>query len=128
MRIEQLQLDELSMEDSTGTEVAIQFNYDNLFIATDIPFENTEYNLEQITGRDGLYPLHYNGFGTKITNGDVTGNLPSVTQSSSGGFPQDLIGGVSEKLQQVGDDVVDNIQSVFATEPALSPLGEDFSA
>lgn len=125
-RIEQLQLDEMSMEDSTGSEVTVTFNYDNIFIATDIPFVNDEANLESITGRSGVYPLHNNGFGTKTTNNPYRSPVPGITGATgAGGQIGGLIGNAQQKLSQLGSDIVDNVKGAFATTPPLSPLGQD---
>lgn len=109
-RIDRLSLDELSMEDSSGSEVQISFNYDNLHIETDIPFQ--DYNLEQLTSRSGMYPLHYNGFGTQATNDAYATKPPAVIQPVSAGQTGS------------GNDIVDNIKGFFETTPSLSVIAD----
>ena len=59
-KIKSLKLDDLDMtQTGDGSEVSIDFTYDSVYIVPGfrVAFNNTQYDLSQITGRNAMYPF-----------------------------------------------------------------------
>lgn len=67
-RITSFTLDDLDMSVSEKTELTLDFAYDSVYIATDIPFTGNDLaSSAQANTRGGIYPLRYNDDASAVT-------------------------------------------------------------
>lgn len=96
-RITTMAMDPLDMANSEGCEVSFKFNYDSVYIETDVPVAGSQYAIDKLS-RTAVQEI---GRAVRSTNaqfiGGVAGipraDIPTGLNTSSGMMPQDVIGG-----------------------------------
>lgn len=102
-RISEMSLDDVDMAANEGNEMVVKFNYDSVFIATDIPANDTKYtsSSEFLPGTQlgSQYPLRYNGSAGAMNSAHASNGAYGATGASTS---CDAMGGMNTGNNPLG--------------------------